>query len=60
MKPLHFTQVHWWVTTEKDAVKCRGLGLADAWFLPVDAQLPSDFEESLVARAKDLVKGVRK
>ena len=25
--------------TEKDAVKCRHLGLTDAWFLPVDAVL---------------------
>ena len=29
--------------TEKDAVKCRGLGLRDAWTVPVQAELPVDF-----------------
>lgn len=29
--------------TEKDAVKCLGLGLADAWVVPVQAQLPAEF-----------------
>jgi tetraacyldisaccharide 4'-kinase len=29
--------------TEKDAVKCRGLGLRDAWAVPVLAELPLDF-----------------
>jgi tetraacyldisaccharide 4'-kinase len=29
--------------TEKDAVKCRGLGLRDAWAVPVRAELPVDF-----------------
>jgi tetraacyldisaccharide 4'-kinase len=29
--------------TEKDAVKCRGLGLRDAWVVPVQAELPVDF-----------------
>ena len=33
------------VMTEKDAVKCRGLGLENAFFVPVDAQLPASFEE---------------
>lgn len=27
------------IMTEKDAVKCRGLGLKQAWYLPVEAQL---------------------
>lgn len=30
--------------TEKDAVKARKLGLANAWFLTVEAVLPSDWE----------------
>lgn len=38
------------VMTEKDAVKCRGLGLKNAWFLSVDALLPAAFEASLVAQ----------
>ena len=29
--------------TEKDAVKCRDLGLDDAWAVPVNAQLPAGF-----------------
>ncbi|MCG8609321.1 MAG: tetraacyldisaccharide 4'-kinase [Pseudomonadales bacterium] len=31
------------VMTEKDAIKCRGLGLRNAWYLPVEAELPGDF-----------------
>ncbi len=34
--------------TEKDAVKCTGLGLKNAWFLTVDAHLPHEWEESLL------------
>lgn len=34
--------------TEKDAVKCAGLGLKKAWFLTVDAHLPHQWEESLL------------
>jgi tetraacyldisaccharide 4'-kinase len=33
--------------TEKDAVKCRGLGLADAWAVPVHAELPAGFFRAL-------------
>ena len=36
--------------TEKDAVKCKGLGLKNAWFLSVDAVLPANWEQSLVRR----------
>lgn len=36
--------------TEKDAVKCRRLGLRDAWALPVQAQLPVDFLDCLDAK----------
>jgi tetraacyldisaccharide 4'-kinase len=36
--------------TEKDAVKCKALGLKNAWFLSVDAVLPSDWEQGLVKR----------
>jgi tetraacyldisaccharide 4'-kinase len=34
--------------TEKDAVKCTRLGLKNAWFLSVDAVLPSDWERAVV------------
>jgi tetraacyldisaccharide 4'-kinase len=36
--------------TEKDAVKCKSLGLKNAWFLSVDAVLPSEFEQQLLRR----------
>lgn len=38
------------VMTEKDAVKCRTLGLTDAWYLPVDACLPNLFDELFKSR----------
>ena len=36
--------------TEKDAVKCRGLGLPDAWAVPVDARLTEGFFEAIETR----------
>jgi len=36
--------------TEKDAVKCRSLGLKNAWYLSVDAQLPHAWEQALIKR----------
>lgn len=36
------------VMTEKDAVKCAGLGLKNAWYLTVDAHLPHYWEQSLL------------
>ena len=32
------------IMTQKDAVKCRSLGLENAWYLPVEARLPVAFE----------------
>ena len=40
--------------TEKDAVKCRGLGLADAWAVPVQAQLPEAFFAAFAHRLDQL------
>lgn len=34
--------------TAKDAVKCRKLGLENAWFLQVEAVLPADWEAGLL------------
>ena len=34
--------------TEKDAVKCRSLGLKNAWFLSVDAHLPPTWEQEII------------
>ena len=36
--------------TEKDAVKCRALGLNNAWCLEVEAVLPADWEAALLRR----------
>jgi len=43
--------------TEKDAVKCTGLGLKNAWFLTVDAHLPHEWEDSLL---QQVIKSVTK
>lgn len=42
------------VMTEKDAVKCRGLALQDAWYLPVDGILPPLFYQQLSATLASL------
>ena len=36
--------------TEKDAIKCKTLGLKNAWFLSVDAVLPAEWEQDLVKK----------
>lgn len=36
--------------TEKDAVKCRGLGLQHAWVVPITARLPEAFWTALLER----------
>jgi len=36
------------IMTEKDAVKCRGMGLDNAWYLAVEASPPSAWERELV------------
>lgn len=41
--------------TEKDAVKCAGLGLRNAWYVPVDAVLDERFEKALRTRLRALV-----
>jgi tetraacyldisaccharide 4'-kinase len=38
--------------TEKDAVKCRHLGLENAWFLSVDAVLPAEWEEEFLRQVR--------
>ncbi|MEZ5534152.1 MAG: tetraacyldisaccharide 4'-kinase [Thiolinea sp.] len=43
--------------TEKDAVKCRQFDaqkVGSCWYLPVDAQLGSDFGQSFLAKVKQL------
>ncbi|MNC88433.1 tetraacyldisaccharide 4'-kinase [compost metagenome] len=43
--------------TEKDAIKCTGLGLTDAWYLPVEAALPAAFEQDFLARTRAMLGG---
>jgi len=38
--------------TQKDAVKCRRLGLDNAWFLAVDAVLPAQWEAELLRQVR--------
>jgi tetraacyldisaccharide 4'-kinase len=42
--------------TEKDAVKCRSLGLKNAWYVPVEAQMPEEFERILRLEIAKLIK----
>ena len=44
------------IMTEKDAVKCRGLGLENAWYVPVDAELPDEFKQRFKDRLSILMK----
>jgi tetraacyldisaccharide 4'-kinase len=43
------------IMTEKDAVKCRTMGLAEAWYLPVDTRLPEAFEIAFKDRLERLL-----
>jgi tetraacyldisaccharide 4'-kinase len=38
------------IMTEKDAVKCRGMNLQNAWYLSLEASLPSAWETGLVEK----------
>ena len=38
--------------TEKDAIKCKTFAQPNWWYLPVDAKLPIEFEQQLLARLK--------
>lgn len=40
--------------TSKDAVKCRALGLKDAWEVPVQAQLPPAFYDAVMQRLEGI------
>jgi len=43
------------IMTEKDAVKCRSLDLADAWYLPVEPRLPAAFDDAFKERLAKLM-----
>jgi len=44
------------IMTEKDAVKCRWLGLENAWYVPVDAILPEAFSRDFKNRLENLTR----
>ena len=41
--------------TEKDAVKCRLLGLKNSWYVEVEAHMPDDFESILKLEIANLI-----
>ncbi len=43
------------VMTEKDAVKCSGFGLHDAWYLSVDAELPDEFCNAFLQKVDNIL-----
>lgn len=47
------------IMTEKDAVKCRSLGLQDAWYIPVETILPDELEQAFKDQLVKLVEGNR-
>lgn len=40
--------------TEKDAVKCTSFAQANWWYLPINAQLPTSFEQQLLDKIKEI------
>jgi tetraacyldisaccharide 4'-kinase len=42
--------------TEKDAVKCRTLGLKNAWYVPVETCLTDEFENRFMGQLVQLIK----
>jgi tetraacyldisaccharide 4'-kinase len=46
------------IMTEKDAVKCRALGLQNAWYIPVETLLPAEFEAELKIQLLKLTKDI--
>lgn len=47
------------IMTEKDAVKCRVLGLKNAWYIPVETRLPEEFENVFKQRLERLIEETR-
>ncbi len=45
------------IMTEKDAVKCRRFEAADRWYLPVDAELPDRFFDTVVQKLEMMKDG---
>lgn len=43
------------IMTEKDAVKCKELSLDNAWYLSIDAHLPSEWEQKLLGEVLEFI-----
>jgi tetraacyldisaccharide 4'-kinase len=54
---LHFKDSLPLIMTEKDAVKCAGFALTDAWYLPIAAALPDTFAAQFLTLLKDKTHG---
>jgi len=44
--------------TEKDAVKCRSLGLDNGWYIPVETHLPERYEKLFKDQLAKLLKSI--
>jgi tetraacyldisaccharide 4'-kinase len=40
------------IMTEKDAIKCAGFGLSNAWYLVIDTVLPEEFEDKVLVAVR--------
>lgn len=45
------------IMTEKDAVKCEGFNVSNAWYLPLEAELPKVFEFALLKSLSRIRRG---
>jgi len=52
---LHFNDSKAIIMTEKDAVKCKTLGLNNAWSIPVTAILSDDLQQSFLKSTEALI-----
>ncbi len=43
------------IMTEKDAVKCAGLGLKNAWYVRADALLPTEWERQFLKEVRQFI-----
>ncbi len=56
-KELYFNDNKIIIMTEKDAVKCHQFKIDNCWYLPVEAQIESEFDRLLMDKLKRLKNG---
>ena len=56
-KDVMFEDEHPIIMTEKDAVKCRHLGVKNAWYLAVEAVIAPEFLQRLTKRVEEILRG---